>query len=61
MVTKKEDVNQHNGEGGSSAQVSVSKTKSKIPLELLKTLPDLKKMDPESVLDFLIWAQEICD
>jgi hypothetical protein len=49
------------GEGGNQAQASVSKTKSKIRFELLKTLPDLNQLNPAIVLYFLIRAEEICD
>jgi hypothetical protein len=32
--------------------VLVNKTKSRILLELIKTVPELKQADPESVLNF---------
>jgi hypothetical protein len=45
--------------GATSSQVSENKTRGKVFLELVRSVPELKHTDPESVLDFLVRAQEV--
>jgi hypothetical protein len=45
--------------GATSSQVSENKTGGKVFLELVRSIPELKLTDPESVLDFLVRAEEV--
>jgi hypothetical protein len=44
--------------GATSSQVSENKTRGKVFLDLVRSIPELKHTDPESVLDFLVRARK---